>query len=131
MSKISDVKIKKVKEEIEKIVDRIQNKLSDYKTKYLRKIPLDSEKEIYNYIQNEEKYKDVVELIDIIYVISDIERKIRCAPKIYELYGLRDFLLELEEKIVIIDSIDDFTCINFIFKFIDDSINWNLYKNIQ
>lgn len=79
------------------------------------------------------KYPDLIELQDIISIISDIDsiKPGTKTPEIHELYGVKTLLLEFEEKIKIIETIENSSCINVILEYIDSMIDWNWFKEIR
>lgn len=81
----------------------------------------------------EEKFPDLVELQDTISIIKNIDSigPGTLTPDIHELYGVRALLLELEEKIEIIETMEDSSCINVILEYIDYMIDWKWFKDIR
>ena len=80
-----------------------------------------------------EKYPDLLSLIELVNIIDDIYSIGRgtSAPKIPELYGTKTLLLELEEKIKIIESIENTACINVVLEYINYLIDWNRFQEIK
>ena len=80
-----------------------------------------------------EKYPVLVELENIISIISDIDsiRPGSLVPEMHELYGVKTLLLELNEKIKIIETIENSSCINVILEYIDYMIDWKWFKDIR
>ena len=81
----------------------------------------------------EEKYPDLVEIRHNLHIIEGMKsiKPGTLVPEMPELYGLNTLLEYIEERIRIIENIEDSACINIILEYIDSLIDWSWFEDIR